>query len=203
MRTAELLIAERGLGNVSIRDIVSGAKQKNESALQYHFKNLNGLIDAIHAQRDMQINKERLLVLKEVRETSSTLEVRDIAAVMVLPAYRLAVRHADFRAYIQAFGHEMALASSLTSLASRKSGEAFNQFKSWLQESIPGLDDALFDRRVAAAVRFAAVSMTHQARLKNAFRGQQAEVFVNDLIDIMVGILTTTESPQTRNYSRS
>ena len=43
MHAAEKLIGERGMANVSIRDIVSAAGQKNESALQYHFKNLNGL----------------------------------------------------------------------------------------------------------------------------------------------------------------
>ncbi|MFZ8914099.1 MAG: TetR/AcrR family transcriptional regulator, partial [Pseudomonadales bacterium] len=48
MQAAERLMATRGLGNVTIRQIVAAAKQKNESALQYHFKSLQGLIDAIH-----------------------------------------------------------------------------------------------------------------------------------------------------------
>lgn len=46
MRAAEKLIAVRGIENVSIRDIVSEAGQKNESALQYHFKSFTGLIAA-------------------------------------------------------------------------------------------------------------------------------------------------------------
>ena len=199
MRTAEAFIADRGLGNVSIRDIVSGAKQKNESALQYHFKNLDGLIDAIHSHRDAQINEERAKVVKELTGDSHVLTVREIAAVMVQPAFRLATKNPDFRAYIRAFGHEMALAHSVTSLASRKSGDGFVQLKALLQRALPHLDDTLFDRRVSSAVRFAAISMAHQARLKNAFRGQQAELFVNDLMDTLVGILSTTESDETRS----
>ena len=40
MRAAEKLIAQAGVENVSIRKIIAAAGQKNESALQYHFKNL-------------------------------------------------------------------------------------------------------------------------------------------------------------------
>ena len=56
MRAAEKLIAERGIGNVSISDIVAAAEQKNQSALQYHFSNLGGLIDAVLAVRRKPIS---------------------------------------------------------------------------------------------------------------------------------------------------
>ena len=46
MRSVECLAAENGLENISIRDILARAGQKNESALQYHFKNLSGLLAA-------------------------------------------------------------------------------------------------------------------------------------------------------------
>ena len=59
MRAAEQLIAERGIENVSIRDIVSAANQKNESVLQYHFKNLTGLIEAIQLTRSAQTQEKR------------------------------------------------------------------------------------------------------------------------------------------------
>ena len=51
MQAAEKLIAEKGLEQVSIREILNEAGQNNTSALQYHFGNLNGLIAAIHAER--------------------------------------------------------------------------------------------------------------------------------------------------------
>ena len=55
MKAAEQLFAEKGPSNVTIREIVEKAGQKNESALQYHFKNMEGLINATHRFRDQQI----------------------------------------------------------------------------------------------------------------------------------------------------
>ena len=51
MRSVECLAAENGLENISIRDILARAGQKNESALQYHFKNLSGLLASIRRAR--------------------------------------------------------------------------------------------------------------------------------------------------------
>ena len=46
MRAMEKLCAQHGVENVTVRAVVEEAGQKNESALQYHFKNLKGLIIA-------------------------------------------------------------------------------------------------------------------------------------------------------------
>ena len=51
MRAAEKLVADGGMENLSIREIVAIANQKNESALQYHFKNLTGLLNFKHDVR--------------------------------------------------------------------------------------------------------------------------------------------------------
>jgi AcrR family transcriptional regulator len=63
MKAAEKLIAEKGIHNVSISQIVKEAGQKNESALQYHFKNLQGLINAIHHMRSDQTRLKRTELL--------------------------------------------------------------------------------------------------------------------------------------------
>ncbi|MCP5118273.1 MAG: biotin/lipoyl-binding protein, partial [bacterium] len=47
----EKLIAQHGAHHVTLKDIVIEAGQKNPSALQYHFQNLKGLLDAIHTRR--------------------------------------------------------------------------------------------------------------------------------------------------------
>ena len=44
MRAMERLCAQHGVENVTVRAVVEAAGQKNESALQYHFKNREGLI---------------------------------------------------------------------------------------------------------------------------------------------------------------
>ena len=64
---AEQLIAEHGLEGVSTRMISRASGQKNNSALQYHFKNREGLIEAILDYRVTPVNQQRLLRLQHLR----------------------------------------------------------------------------------------------------------------------------------------
>lgn len=55
---AERLFAERGFG-VSLREIAVAAGQRNHSAVQYHFGDKTGLIDALYAYRMTPLNLRR------------------------------------------------------------------------------------------------------------------------------------------------
>jgi AcrR family transcriptional regulator len=61
---AQRLFAERGIESVSNNEITSTAGQKNRNALQYHFGNREGLLQAIidrHAQRVLALRAPHLL----------------------------------------------------------------------------------------------------------------------------------------------
>ena len=49
------------------------------------------------------------------------------------------------------------------------------------------LDDSAYQRRIDSAIRFASVSMNHQARAPNAFEAADADLFINSLIDALEG----------------
>ncbi len=205
MRAGERLIAERGMENVSIRDIVTAAGQKNESALQYHFKNFSGLINAIHLQRADETQRLRGSLLDGLLARGSQPSLRQICMLMVQPAFELAQRSAGFRRYVKAFGHELVLTedSPLLKVSSHgRSGVSGRQIRHLLEEALPHLDEATFIRRLEAAVRLCAASMYHQARQKNAFRGSQAELFLHNLVDALVGLLSAEVSDQTRALNR-
>lgn len=58
---AQKLYAERGIDAVSLNQITTAAGQKNRNALQYHFGNRDGLIQAIldsHADRVAQLRQD-------------------------------------------------------------------------------------------------------------------------------------------------
>ena len=57
MDAAESLIAEHDSYAVPLREIVKRAGQKNESALQYHFGNLQGLVSAINDAAGSKLEK--------------------------------------------------------------------------------------------------------------------------------------------------
>jgi AcrR family transcriptional regulator len=202
MRAAEKLIAEKGIENVTIRDIVQSAGQKNESALQYHFRNLKGLIAALHASRNAQIQAKRSALLTSLNRDTSTPTLRNICQVMVAPAFELAKSKPDFRRYIRAFGHEITAADeSALRVVNRKGGEGALQTGLLLRNTLPHLDDDAYQRRMDGALRFVSASMVHHARQKNAFRGDHAELFFHSLIDALEGMLSAPQSDETRRIA--
>ena len=201
---AERLIAERGLESVSIRDIVSTAGQKNESALQYHFKNLKGLISAIQAERSSETQSKRAEMLNAMLSDTGQPNLRQVCTLMVQPPFDLARSSVGFRRYIKAFGHELVLTeTSALARATRQGGGSSGQHLAMLLKSaLPHLDEDAYRRRMESAVRLCSVSMYHQARQKNAFRGKQSELFLHSLIDALAGLLSAPESGQTKAIAR-
>ncbi|MEM9621595.1 MAG: helix-turn-helix domain-containing protein [Pseudomonadota bacterium] len=201
MRAAEKLIAERGVENISIREIVSAAEQKNESALQYHFKNLSGLLRAIHQQRSLQVQNQRSTMLAELQATTPTPQLRQLCLLMIGPAFTLARNDLDFRRYVKAFGHELAIseASPLQQVSRHGGGGASGQqVNDLLRAALPHLEDDAYRARMEAAIMLCSASMYHQARQKNAFRGRQADLFLANLLDALVGLLGAAVSAEAK-----
>ena len=200
MQAAEKLIAERGVENISIREIVAKAGQKNESALQYHFKNLTGLLNAIHDTRAQQVRLKRADLLEAALATEHQPTLRQLCALMVEPTFLLARNDASFRRYIKAFGHKLALSetSPLKVVANKGGGgQAGQRLATLLKEAVPHLDGADYRCRMDAAVTLCSAAMYQQARAKNAFRGDQSDLFFNNLIDALCGMLAAPVSQET------
>ncbi|MFC0863169.1 TetR/AcrR family transcriptional regulator [Sphaerimonospora cavernae] len=81
---AERLFAERGVEHVSLRQIGEQAGQKNNSAVQYHFGDKSGLIQALYDLRLLPLNAERHRMLAELDHPS----MADLAGAYVLPLAR-------------------------------------------------------------------------------------------------------------------
>ena len=87
IRAAEKLIASKGLADVSTREILRTAGQRNQSALQYHFGSKNGLIRAAINERTLSIDARRLEMMEKFGDTPSLAEVVD---VLIRPLAELA-----------------------------------------------------------------------------------------------------------------
>jgi len=201
MRAAEKLVAQGGMENLSIRKIVAVAGQKNESALQYHFKNLTGLLDAIHIQRSEQIQAKRAINLAVTLKNSNEPSLRQLCLLMVEPTFQLAREDVGFRRYVKAFGHELAISdASPLAVASTKGGGGVSgqQTGVLLRKVLSHLDEEGYRRRMEAAIRLVSASMHHQARQKKPFRGPQSDLFLHSLIDALVGLLNAPISPETQ-----
>ena len=205
MRAAEKLIADRGVENVSISDIVGAANQKNQSALQYHFTNLSGLIDAILASRSEETHQRRAELINELLDGTTAPSLREICTLMVYPAFSLARESSEYHDYVKAFGHELLLSErSLLPIVRRRGGGGASGEKTaeLLTAALPHLRGAHYQQRMEAAVRLCSASMYHQARQPQGFSGDQAERFLHGLVDAIVGLMSGPISEQSKALTK-
>lgn len=84
IRAAEKLFARQGLESTSLLQIIKHAKVNNRSAMQYHFKNKEGLIKAILDKHTHDLSNRCKDLLQELRERDDY-DLRDVVEVLVLP----------------------------------------------------------------------------------------------------------------------
>ncbi|MEH6637325.1 MAG: helix-turn-helix domain-containing protein [Halioglobus sp.] len=82
--TAEALFAERGVESTSLLEIAKVSGQKNRSALQYHFTNKEGLLDAVLDKHAQDISDARTLMLDSL-EQRGDYTLYELIEALVLP----------------------------------------------------------------------------------------------------------------------
>jgi len=199
MRSVESLAAERGLENISIREILARAGQKNESALQYHFKNLSGLLNALRTTRSQEIAAHRAKYLHDLLERTPEPNLRQICDVMVMPVFTLAKTSKGFKTYIQAFVHELTGADqNLVKIHTQRLGDSAYEIGVLLQKALPHLDRDTYLTRVEHVLRLISAAMNQHAQQPRAFSGKSADIFIQTLIDALEGLFKAPISAETR-----
>lgn len=84
VRAAERLFAERGSDQVSLREITAEAGATNASAIQYHFGGRRGLIRAVLAKHDADVERRRHALL-DAYEADGAPDIRQLAHALVQP----------------------------------------------------------------------------------------------------------------------
>jgi AcrR family transcriptional regulator len=88
LAAAERLYADRGFGDVTLRDIVAEANV-NLAAVNYHFGSKDELIAELFVTRSLALNRERLRELRAAEERGgSRANVADILRALVGPSLR-------------------------------------------------------------------------------------------------------------------
>lgn len=82
---AERLFAEHGLDGVSLRDVGAAAGQRNNSAVQYHFGDRDGLLRAVFVHRMRDINVARLAMVAEIDRNGLGKDTRALLECYLLP----------------------------------------------------------------------------------------------------------------------
>jgi AcrR family transcriptional regulator len=88
LAAAERLYAERGFGDVTLRDIVAEANV-NLAAVNYHFGSKDELIAELFVTRSLALNRERLRELRAAEDRGGgRAEIADILRALVGPTLR-------------------------------------------------------------------------------------------------------------------
>lgn len=82
--TAERLFAKRGVESTSLLEIAREAGQKNRSALQYHFTNKEGLLNAVLDKHAESISQARCRMLDDLQQRDS-FTLYQLVEALVLP----------------------------------------------------------------------------------------------------------------------
>ncbi len=81
----ERLFAQYGIASVTLKEVAQAAGQRNNTAIQYHFGNKEGLLLAITLHRARVTEQRRAEMLARAAEAGRGFTVGDLVAAMVRP----------------------------------------------------------------------------------------------------------------------
>lgn len=178
---AERLASERGLGAMSLRDVMAAAGQKNKSAAQYHFGSREGLVEAVIEARMAPVNERRLELLRALDSSPS---VRDVTEVLVRPLAEAVVGERESwwaRFLLQGWSDP-----SVQDIVQRSfAGSSYRRVR-WLLSGlgVPG-------RRVDQAVGLLVLTLAGWESRRRPSLSRAA--LVDDLVEVCVAVLTAEE----------
>ncbi len=99
MYAAEVVIGKKGIENTTHRNIIKQSNQKNISAINYHFKNLDEVIDGIfNIRMDIMMSERKEFI--EKAEKDHVITNLDLAKAYIMPLYERVFYDPEWKYYI-------------------------------------------------------------------------------------------------------
>ncbi|MGE0621244.1 MAG: TetR family transcriptional regulator [Pseudomonadales bacterium] len=111
-RVARRLIAERGVGNVTVRKIAQAAGQKNMGAVAYYFGTKDALISEILIDGASRIEKRRQKFLKKFEVSGGPHSVGEAVDAIVRPSAEFSDLDEEYGEYFNLFLLQLSLNNS-------------------------------------------------------------------------------------------
>lgn len=193
---AEHLFAVHGIDGVSLREINRVAGARNASALQYHFGDRDGLLKALMVKHGREVEARRHAVL-DAYEADGRVDLRALAGALVRPMAAKLDDSDGGPQYLQIVAELMN--RPRPPFDPGAPDDPTSSIDRWRQLVSPLLDDdaARLHRRFAA-IRIALVELARRAR-----SGPHTDdrLFVSDLVDLVVGVLSAPVTDETRRLA--
>lgn len=198
IRAAERLFATRGVDAVSLREVSAAARQRNNSAVRYHFQSREGLIDAI-LDRHANPIQERYSAQLDALERQGPLDLPTILNVLVRPLVAK-LDDPDGGAHFVNISAQLAvnptLPLTLRPAASATPGVIRIMSALLALISIPGELVMLRQERFASSM-YASIVGHWRVMAGQPVSPARRELFICDLVDSLTALLTSPPSEQT------
>lgn len=196
IRAAERLFAERGSDQVSLREVTTEAGATNASAVQYHFGGRRGLIRAVLAKHDIDVERRRHELL-DAYEAGDRTDIRVLAHALVQPLADELGNDDGGLGYLQL----------LSDLFNRPDPpyepgaveDPSYSVNRWRALVVPLLTpEAIRLHRRFDALRFTVSELARRGRTGR----KDHRLFTSQLVDLVTGLLLTPVSDETRRLLR-
>jgi AcrR family transcriptional regulator len=204
---AERLFAERGIDNVSLREINRAAGQRNVAALHYHFGTREALLEAIFERRMAGINRRRVALLDAIEAEGREDSIRAVVEAMVLPLAEQLDPAADGGAYVRFLAQAISDPGvDVGGLVRDKFDHGMVRTRRLARRILDTLPAEIVDERMTLASAQMVHALADKARRRaarlpvggrGADKPGETEFFVANLIDSLTGALNAPASQET------
>jgi len=189
------LFAEQGVDLPSMREITRAADQKNTNALQYHFRDREGLLRDLLDRHGDAVDHRRNVLLDEIQADDDH-TLRPLAAALVVPLAALLSEAGSGREYLQLTAELMARPVHFGGVVDLVTKRA--SLVRWGQLVEPFLPAQAVGRPLHR--RFTAIRFVHNelgSRAKERQSRADHRLFTSHLIDVVCGLVTAPVSAET------
>jgi AcrR family transcriptional regulator len=191
LRAGERLFAEHGIDGVRVREINQLARQRNSSALHYHFGSRDGLLEAILEQHRGPIEDHRAEMLDACEAAGRTGDLRAIVETIVIPFAGLLATESgrDYLRILPQVTGRRALPAGKLPASFGPNG--IRRSLRYAHQCLPDLPPVLREDRLANVIDFTSFAISRRAQdieMGAPFRLPE-ERFIANLVDMSVGAL--------------
>ncbi len=197
IRAAERLFAERGSDSVSLREINAAAGATNASAIQYHFGDRRGLVQAVLAKHHVDVERRRHALL-DGYEARPDPDVRALAAALVRPLAAELDNEDGGLGYLQLVADLYNRPNPTFDLSSFD--DRADSFQRWRGLVMPLISpEAARLHRRFDALRFTVSELARRGRTGR----RDHRLFISQLTDLVEALVRAPVSEETRRLFRS
>ena len=194
--SAEQLFAAHGVARVSLREINRLSGARNAVALQYHFKDRQGMVRAVLTKHSAGVEQHRHQLL-DAYEAENSRSVRQLSAALVLPAAAKLSDPDGGPEYLQISAELLNRPNVQFDSMPRQAGA--NSIDRWRSLVQPYLErDATLLHRRFTAIRFSAAELGRRAQ---SAPHRDDRLFSSQLVDLVTALLLAPVSPQTADLA--